>query len=75
MKKKYTAPDMQFINLSINQAVCSACSVEATLAAYVCAVEIPGLGTIFNDESVCEFTNDIDICYHTPLPSSNVFSS
>jgi hypothetical protein len=75
MKKVYEIPKISYIKLSMDQAICSSCSVTATLEEKSCAVEIPGLGSVFTQLSNCMFTNDIDICYHTPVASSNVFSS
>lgn len=75
MKKTYVRPDVKIIGLSMEQAVCASCGVSATFAENACAVEIPGLGSVFLDTSNCMFTNDIDVCYHTPTANSNVFSS
>lgn len=75
MKKKYISPEVSVICLSMEQAICASCGISATFAEHVCSVDIPGLGAIFTEDMDCMFTNDADVCYHTPIASGNVFSS
>lgn len=75
MKKVYESPEVSIISLSMEQAICASCGISATFGEHVCSVDIPGLGAIFSEDMDCMFTNDDDVCYHTPIASSNVFTS
>ncbi len=75
MKQKYEKPLIFSENFEIEDMVCSTCGTKALFAQSQCPVKIPGLGTVFNDETGCSITIDIDICYHVAIPGENIFSS
>ncbi len=74
-KLKYEKPSLTSESFEIEDTICSACGTKATFEQNSCPVNIPGLGTVFNMDTGCQFDIDVNICYHIANPGENVFSS
>lgn len=77
MKKQYVKPELYFENFELNTTVATGCSIIVNHAVTECTIDIPGIGTIFINESC--MTKDVadndKICYHVPFDSNKLFSS
>lgn len=77
MKKQYVKPELYFENFELSTTVATGCSIIVNHAATQCTIDIPGIGTIFINDScmTTEVADDDKICYHVPFDSNKLFSS
>ena len=79
MKKTYCKPRICFEDFELAANIAGGCTVSSNQAKNQCAYDIPGIGKLFIDQSVCEikvFTDgQYGLCYHVPMDSNSLFSS
>ena len=78
MAKPYIKPFISFESLAVSTRAASSCSHQAAHAQYECAIEIPEWDgdTIFTEAIDCTWEPDaINVCYHVPAATTNVFDS
>lgn len=76
MKKHYIKPTVEAVEFQLGGSVIAACKYITNNQMYQCAVDIPGLGTIFTLESSCDYIGEEgDVCNFTPQPGFNVYWS
>ncbi len=78
MARQYTKPMIVFEKLSAGSGASSGCTFDVSFAEFSCPVFIPEWEEyVFTSSNAgCDWSNDnINICYHVPMASFNVYGS
>ena len=78
MAKQYVKPVIAFEKLAVNSDMSSGCVFNVSFAEFSCPVYVPEWDEyIFTSaNSACDWSNsNVNICYHVPTSSFNVYGS